>query len=279
VSGSLVSGGAFAEPDQKTRNVGRTTERELNIVISASFCSMTICKGEQEKVVVVESASESDDARVNLDYAIRNRVGYLEITLGDENDHSEGKAGVGFSDFKRGKWKLKITDAIPISLDVELGVGSGRFDLGGLQVKDFNLSTGASDVSLSFDEVNSASVEDINIECGVGSFTASNLGNAKFKRLQFQGGVGSCILDFTGDLDTEVDVDAEVSLGMLTIIVPEDVGARVLYDKNLISHIDLDRDFSSSGEDEYVTDNYESTQARMNIQIRSGLGNITVRRP
>jgi hypothetical protein len=279
VSGSLVSGGAFAEPDQKTRDVGRTTERELNVVISASFCSLTICKGEPEKVVVVESATESDDARVNLDYAIRNRVGYLEVSLGDEDDRSEGKAGVGFSDFKRGNWKLKITDAIPISLDVELGVGSGRFDLGGLQVKDFNLSTGASDVSLSFDEVNSASIEDINIESGVGSFAASNLGNAKFKRLQFQGGVGSCILDFTGDLDAEVDVDAEVSLGMLTLIIPEDVGARVLYDKNLISHIELDRDFSSSGEDEYVTDNYESTQARMNIRISAGLGNITVRRP
>jgi hypothetical protein len=66
---------------------------------------------------------------------------------------------------------------------------------------------------------------------------------------------------------------------MLTIVVPDEVGARVLYEKNLLSHIDLDRDFSASGEDEYVTDNYESARGRMNIRISSGLGNITVRRP
>jgi predicted membrane protein len=46
-----------------------------------------------------------------------------------------------------------------------------------------------------------------------------------------------------------------------------------------MSHIDLDRDFSSSGEDEYVTDNYESARGRMNIRISSSMGNITVRRP
>jgi len=276
---AFVSAGASAEPGQETRDVGRTTERELNVVLSASFCSLSISRGEPEKVVIVESATESDDARVAIDYAIRNRVGYLEITLGDRDDRSGGNAGIGLSNFDRGRWGLKLTDAVPISLDVELGVGSGRFDLGGLQVKDFNLSTGASDVSLSFQEVNAATIEDINIESGLGSFAASHLGNANFKRLRFQGGVGSCTLDFRGELDAEVDVDAEVGLGMLTIIVPDGVGARVLYDKNLMSHIDLDRDFSSSGEDEYVTDNYESARGRMNIRISSTLGNITVRRP
>lgn len=272
----ILSAGASAGLGQETRDIGRTTERELNVVLSASFCSLTISKGEPEKVVIVESATESDDARVDITYALRNRVGYLEITLGDM---SEDRAGIGFSNFDRGRWTLKLTNAVPISLDVELGVGSGRFDLGGLQLKDFNLSTGASDVRLSFEEVNAATIEDINIESGVGSFAASNLGNANFKRLRFQGGVGSCTLDFNGKLETEVDVDAEVSLGMLTIIVPDEVGARILYDKNLMSHIDLDRDFSSSGEDEYMTENYESARGRMNIRISSGMGNISVRRP
>jgi hypothetical protein len=278
-SGAFVSTCTSEEPGQETRDVGRTTERELNVVLSAPFCSLSISRGESEKVVVVESATESDDARVTIDYAIRNRVGYLEITLGDRDDRSGGEAGIGLSSFDRGRWMLKLTDAVPISLDVELGVGSGRFDLGGLRIKDFNLSTGASDVSLSFEEMNAATIEDINIESGVGSFTASGLGNANFKRLRFQGGVGSCTLDFEGELDAEVDVDAEVGLGMLIIIVPDGVGARVLYDKNLMSHIDLDRDFSSSGEDEYVTDNYESARGRMNIRISSSMGNITVRRP
>jgi hypothetical protein len=279
-TGVFVSSRANAQSTEERRDVGRTTERELNVVLSASFCSLTITRGEAEKVVVVESSTESDDARVDIDYAIRNRVGYLAITLGEIDERTGGgNAGLDLSNFDRGKWTLRLTDAVPISLDLELGVGSGRFDLGGLQIKDFNLSTGASDVSLSFDEVNTATIEDINIESGVGSFAASHLGNAKFKRLRYQGGVGSCTLNFEGELDAEVDVDAEVGLGMLTIVVPDEVGARVLYDKSLLSHIDLDRDFSASGEDEYVTENYESAQGRMNIRISSSMGNITVRRP
>lgn len=263
-----------------SREIGRTTEKELKVILSSSFGTVVMSRGESEKMLVAESADpKNGDPRMNIEYSVRNRVGYLEISLGEDAHEGEGKKG-GFriSGIEGGKWILKFSDAVPISFDVQLGVGKGAFDLSGLQVKDFNLSTGASDVNLSFDEPNRSTIDNINIESGVSKFTGRHLGNANFKRFHFQGGVGAYTLDFSGGIKNEVDVDVGVGFGVLTMIVPEEVGARVFYEKSWVSRLDCDSDIRPSSENEFVSENYDSVPGKMNIRIDSGLGSIRVRR-
>ena len=271
---------AWVSVEPSVREIGRTTERELNVVLSSSFGSVLIEKGEQGKVLVAEGGTESDvSSKMNMDYSIRNRVGYLDLVLWEECKEEKGKRGsYSMRDFKSGKWYLKFSDAVPISFDLELGVGKGNFDLTGLQVSDFDLSTGASDVDLSFDQPNKSSMDNMNIESGVSKFTGRNLGNANFKRFHFHGGVGSYTLDFSGDLRHEADVDIEVGLGVLTIIVPSDVGARLSCEESWVSRLDCDRDFVRTSKDQYETDNYATASGKMNIRIDSGLGSIKIKR-
>lgn len=276
----LVAAASFAQTDHPAKEIGRTTEKELSVIISSSFGSVLLSRGEHEKIVMVESANPDRDGHLtNVEYSIRNRIGYLDVTLGEGSPEGEPKKhSFKLSSFDRGKWYLKFSDAIPISFDIQLGVGRGDFNLTGLVVKDFNLSAGASDVTLAFDEANKGSIDNINIETGVSKFDARSLGNANFKRLRFQGGVGAYTLDFGGNLNSEVDVDVEVGLGVLTILVPTKVGAKVFYEKSWVSRVDVDQDFRPSGENEYVSDNYGSVPGKMNIRIDSGLGSIKVRR-
>ena len=265
--------------DATTREIGRTTEKELAVVLTSSFGSVSISKGEPGKIVIAEALTKAnEDPRMGVNYSIRNRVGYMDIVLGEKEDIELKKGTFKFHGFEAGKWFLRFTDGVPISFNVELGVGNGDFDLTGLNVKDFNLSTGASDVSLSFDEPNRSVIENMTIESGVSKFSGRNLGNANFKRFRFKGGLGSYTLDFSGDLTNEVDVDVEVGLGVLTLIVPEEVGARVLFDKNWFSRLDCDRNFHSVAEDRYESDNFSSAEGRMNIRIDSGLGSVKIRR-
>jgi len=276
---SYCFAGAAPQDTPGAKEIGRTTERELNVVLSSSFGTLIISRGESEKIFTVETAHSGADQLTNIEYSIRNRIGYADLTLGDvKKQGNEKKKSFKISDFDKGKWYVRFSDAVPISFDVELGVGRGDFNLSGLQVKDFNLSAGASDVTLSFDEPNKARIENINIESGVSKFDARNLGNANFRHFRFQGGLGAYTLDFSGALSREVDVDIEVGMGMLTIIVPQDVGARVYYEKSWVSRLDCDRDFRSSAENEYTTDNYTSSTGRMNIKIDSGMGSIKIRR-
>lgn len=261
------------------REIGRTTEKELAVVLTSSYGSVSISKGEPGKIVIAEAFTRGkEDSRMSVNYVIRNRVGYMDVILGEKEEGEHEKGSFKIQGFKKGKWFLRFSDGVPISFNVELGVGNGDFDLSGLNVRDFNLSTGASDVSLSFDEPNRSVIENMTIESGVSKFSGRNLGNANFKRFRFQGGLGSYTLDFSGNLTNEVDVDVEVGLGVLTLIVPEQVGARIYFEKNWLSRLDCDRDFHSVSDDRYESDNFNSAVGHMNIRIDSGLGSVKVRR-
>lgn len=266
--------------DVPSKAIGRTTEKELKVVLSSSFGSLSLSKGEPEKILVADAVEkDAGDPKMDIQYDIRNRVGYLDVTLGEtREDHERRKGSFKIGDFKGGKWYLRFSNLVPISFDVELGVGNGDFDLSGLQVKDFTLSTGASDVSLSFDEPNKTDIENLSIESGVSKFTGRNLGNANFKHFRFQGGVGTYTLDFAGSITSEVDADIDVGLGIVTIVIPPDVGAKIFYEKSWISRLDCDRDFHSVSDNEYETENFDRADGRMNIRIDSGLGSIKVRR-
>ncbi len=280
LSASTAESRSDPNNQSQTKEIGRTTEKEIKVNISSAFGTVIIGRGESGKILLAESAPEKGGAGpMEITYAVRNRIGFLDVKLGNENVEKDGKSyAIHLERFDRGKWYLRFSDAVPISFEVDLGVGRGDFNLTGLDVKDFNLSTGASDVSLAFDEPNRGRIENLNIESGVSKFDARNLSNANFRHLHFQGGMGSYTLDFGGVLNNEVDVDVEVGLGLLTILVPEDIGARVRYERSWVSRLDCDRDFQSDGEDSYISDNYHRAAGRMNISIDSGLGSIKVRR-
>jgi hypothetical protein len=279
--GTLVVSTTPGQPSPPTREIGRTTEKELKVVLTSSFGSLVISKGVPEKILIAEAVSKrGDPPRMMVDYSIRNRVGYMDVTLGEEaEEKDDNRTSFTFSSLgEGGKWYMHFSDAIPISFDVKLGLGKGDFDLSGLQVKDFNLSTGASDVTLSFDENNPTTIENMNIESGVSKFVARNLGNANIKRFRFQGGVGSYLLDFSGNIEKEVDVEVEIGLGALTIIIPEEVGVRLMYEETWVSRLDCDADFHSTSDNVYTSDNLGTAPTRMNIRIDSGLGSVKIRR-
>jgi hypothetical protein len=267
---------AGAKAGGQPRSIGRTTEKALSIVLSSSFGTVVISKGEPGTIYTAEPTSENGEPPIHTSYSVRNRVGYLEISLG-EGDDEDNQDGHHWN-LHGGKWDLRFCNAIPVSFDIELGVGTGDLDLSGLQIKDFTLSTGASEVVMRFDEENSSSIEHLSIESGVAKFTGLNLSNANFKDFHFEGGVGTYYLDFGGKLAREVDVDVEVGLGVLTMVVPPEVGAKLSYEKNWISRLDCDKDFENVNKEEYITDNYNRAAGRMNIRIESGLGSVRIRR-
>ena len=75
-----------------------------------------------------------------------------------------------------------------------------------------------------------------------------------------------------------MNVDIEIGLGVITVLVPREYGARVSYDKSWMSKIDCDDDFHETGTNEYVSENYDATSDRLNITLESGLGSIKIRR-
>lgn len=265
------------------KDVELTKEKELKVTINAGYGNIYLSRGKPSQVLHANIDAElKEDLDNYIEYSSRDNVGYLNINTSEwAREESEGdkkKHSFHINGFGSSTWDMHFTDAIPISYDVELGLGKADLDFTGLAIKDLNLSSGASSVHVRFDKPNKAIIEEMNIESGLSKFRAEGLCNANFNNLRFQGGVGSYVLDFSGTLKREVDVDIEVGLGTLTIIIPENIGARIEYEKSLIAHISLADDFSEQEENSYFSENYYNASGKLNMRIQAGLGSVKIKR-
>ena len=276
-----ASGFLFRRADHHQKNLPLAHERELKVTINAGFSDITVAKGAAGEVLRADiEADLKNDLGRYIEYDARDNVGYLTINTSDEirDEGRKGHHSFHLGSFGTNNWDMRFTDAVPISYDVELGMGKADIDLTGLKVKDLNLSAGASSVRLRIDKPNSTVIEDMNLESGLSKFRAEGLCNANFNHLKFEGGVGSYVLDFGGELHKDADVDIEVGLGTLTVVIPENIGAKISYEKSLVAHIDLASDFSEPEENSYVSANYDNAPGRLNMHIEAGLGSVKIRR-
>jgi hypothetical protein len=258
------------------REIDRTKEKTLSAVIDVSFGTIYLQHGDKNKIVVLDYEDDSEDSdRLQVSYDVRGSEGILRIRL-KKSSHVWGDDGS--DDDHRRKLTVRLTDQVPISLDVELGAGRGDIDLSDLQVSDLKISTGASSVDLRCDKLNQITAENVGIESGVSKFTATNLCNTNFRKLKFSGGVGSYRLDFGGDLHHDASAKIEVGLGSVNVSMPKQLAAKLLYDASFFSSFDLDDDFSKTKSGVYETDDYGDSVNRLTIQIESGLGSVKVRR-
>jgi hypothetical protein len=266
------------------KEIKRTDEQEVRVKMESAFGKVEVEKGTPDKIIVFDLRSKGDSENsVNVDYRIKNSIGYLNLDWNkDKNSswswNSDGDDDDHHVDIESGKWYLKFTDAIPLSIDAELGIGGGDFDMSGLSIKSFKISTGASSTTVEFDEPNKTVMDDFVIESGVSKFVGEKLGNANFKTMTFSGGIGTYTLNFDGDIEREVDVHVKIGLGVITIDIPHNVGAKVWYDESWLSNFSIDEDFDEESKGVFVTPNYSDAKGKMNIYVESGLGSVKIRR-
>lgn len=276
----------FASAQTIVRDVNRTDEKEVRLTINSSFGSVNIKKGESEKIVRVRyrAKEKGREPGLDLEYSVRKGIGDLKMEMHPEGSNVEDRNDGGVTinadvNFSTDTWYVELTDAVPLSMDVELGAGKSDFDMSGLIVNDLDITTGASSSRLDFGEKNKGEIKKLSIESGVSKFVANNLNNANFRTMQFDGGVGTYILDFGGSLNRDVDVNINVGLGAMTIIVPKEIGLRVKYEDSWLSNLTLDDDeFIRKRKGIYESQNYANAAGRMDVHVESGLGSVRIKR-
>jgi hypothetical protein len=260
----------------KHREFSRTHEKEVRIILDISFGSITIERGERDKIAVVDyDEEESNKQKLYISYDISDELGILHIKLKESTHFWDGdEDGNGHHNHL----DIKLGDAVPISFEIELGAGRGEINLTDLQVKEFKISTGASSVTMKCGKPNPISADDISIESGVSKFTGMDLGNLNFRNLKFSGGVGSYKLDFNGKFRQSAEVQIEVGLGSINVYVPKSIPARLVYDDNWLSSFSLDDDFEKTRKGVYETGDFQDSSKRLTIKMEAGLGSVRVHR-
>jgi hypothetical protein len=123
-------------------------------------------------------------------------------------------------------WDLYF-NASPVELEIRTGAVKGEFEFGGMALQELKVFTGASTMDLAFSTPNLSPMSQFRYTTGASSASLTGLANANFSLMNFQGGVGSYTLDFSGVFQRDATAEVDAALSNLTINIPPGIPAVV----------------------------------------------------
>ena len=174
-----------------------------------------------------------------------------------------------------GHLQLELSRSVPLDVDLDLGAVEADLDLTGLRLAKFKLESGASDAKLRFDSLNSVPMSELEVSLGAASFRGDRLANANAKEIRVEAGVGNVELDFSGQWTRDIDLRIEVTLGLVTIHVPADVGVRLSLEKMLTS---FEHEGLIQRDGAWVSRNWDSAPHKLRVNAETTFGKLTIDR-
>ncbi|MEQ9400808.1 MAG: hypothetical protein RJQ04_16705 [Longimicrobiales bacterium] len=172
-----------------------------------------------------------------------------------------------------GELELMLGRDVPMDLTMEFGAVRADLDLGGLELTDLRLSTGASESTVDVSEPNPGAIRTARFEVGAADFTARHLGNLNAERIEIDAGVGEITLWFNGDWARDAAVSIDMGLGALDLRFPEGLGVRLRKDSFLTS---LDSEGLVKRGDYYYSLDWERAERKVTIDLDAAFGSVRV---
>jgi len=251
--------------------IERPDEPSIQLILGFAAGELTIAPG--DTVYLVEGT-----ASYNVDQLapqVERNGGQISLSNGELEslDDLEFDLALDFGRNTINRWEL-ILSAEPMSLEISGGAFAGQMDLGGLSLERLDLRHGAADVTVDFSTPNQVAMNELNVNAGAAALTLSNLGNARFEQMQFQGGAGDFSLGFEGQWQNDAQARIEVSFGQLTLIIPEALNVVLEVDQSM-ADVNLPPGFSRQG-NRYTQSGQGPT---LELLIEIGAGNLQIERP
>ncbi len=166
-------------------------------------------------------------------------------------------------------WNLKLSDTVPLDLQIEAGAYEGKIDFSGVHLRSLNIADGASKSEVRFNSPNPERMDKLAYKTGASQVSLYNLANANFSEMDFESGAGNYLLDFGGTLQNDATVNIKSGVSAITIQVPKGMAVKVDHTGELNS-INVEGDWQSSG-DIYRASGSGST---LTIHVEMGVGSL-----
>jgi hypothetical protein len=168
---------------------------------------------------------------------------------------------------------IAISPRAALGLDLSLGAVDADLELGGLRIFDLDLKTGASRATVRFSRPNGMRCRHAAFSAGAAEVSVFGLGNSRCDEIEFEGGMGRVLLDFSGVWSSSAHVEVKMAVGELTLRLPRQVGIRLARTKFLSS-------FEPTGlirrGDSFVSPNYDSAEQRLDLDLTTAMGGVKV---
>jgi hypothetical protein len=172
-----------------------------------------------------------------------------------------------------GRANISIAPSVPTNLRLAFGAGEADLRLGGMALEGVEISTGASETHIRFDQPNRVQARRVRVEAGAAELTVTGLGNARAQRIEFEGGVGETTLDFSGGWTRSAQVDVKVGIGSLTLRLPRGMGVR-LHKESFLSSFET-TGFTRRG-NFWVTPSYDRAAVKIDLSVNAAMGSVDV---
>ncbi|HET7275255.1 MAG TPA: toast rack family protein [Longimicrobiaceae bacterium] len=243
----------------------RWDETQLDVSIEYGAGELTIVAADDPLLYEMEMRYDEDEFTPIAKYDPDAET--LVLGLDDRNNGSTQIHG------DESRAEIALTREIPVDLDLDFGAGEADVDLGGISLRSLDFSTGASETTVRFSEPNAIRAEMLSLEAGAAEFTVVGLGNARAEHIDFQGGVGSTTLDFSGEWAADASANVQMGIGSLVLRFPRDLGIRLEKDSFLTS---FDGDGLVKRGGAYYSTNWDSAEHQLSITVDAAFGSIDV---
>lgn len=267
---SIFIGIVSLSAQSRVQEIVRDDEKELKVKLEYAAGKISLGKISYDKLCRIALKETNNEITPNVRYDKDGTTGYLVVDMNE-------KPSVGVFDIGDQKLEMQFTDKIPVSFKLEMGACEGRFDFTNLRVKDLNLSMGASSADILFNSKNKDRINKLKIEAGVSKLNVVGLSNANFDKMEFEGGVGSYVLDFSGNLSQNSTCRISLGLGKLTIRVPKNLNVRIRTEDSFLASVKIsDEYFVQKPGGRYYSVNFDDAAPFLDLFIETGLGNLKV---
>ncbi len=247
------------------------TNRDFRLRLDVDAGEVRVSRGQSE-----------DELRVHLLYSkkefrhafrFNDRDNFLEIRF--DKDGWFGHKG----DRLAAELEIELPRDATMRIDCKIKAGEVNMQLGGLRLADFALSVTAGEVNIDFDQPNRIEMESLSLNTKIGESKFRQLGNARFREADLNGGIGEMTIDFSGEMLEAAVARVDLDIGETVIVLPREAGTKLAVSKFLfLSQINLPFDMYKEGR-YYYTENYHENDRGFQLRVSSGIGELRVERP
>ena len=258
-----VSGPPDIQMLRETRPIGST--KELDVDLKFDVGQLEISKAQDENLIGLD-----------LQYDRRLYDPSFSFNEGDRASMRfdlNGRGGFNGGHSNENELTLRLSDKVPIDLNLSAGVSESRLEMNGLKMRRVRLRGGVGKTEVTFDKPSGQVMESLDVESGVGELIIHGLGNTQVGRVDFKGGVGHAELDFTGDLGTtNTEARIKVGVGAIRLTVPRDADIEIEAEGSFLSNISAPS-FERNGR---IYTHRGDGGAKIRIRVESGIGGVEV---
>lgn len=205
---------------------GRTVTAAEGIVrveVDAGSLRLEVGEPDQE----IELFADYDQARFRVEESLHQTEGEpwlyrLQV------DGRGGVLGLPWQGGRAPELRLMLPRNRAMALEVSLGAGESRFDLGGLWLTDVEMELGPGDHRLSVLEPLAEPLPRLEMDASWGSIETVSLGNASPGHLDLRTSGGELVVDLGGAWRGNGEVDLRFGFGSCLVVLPDNARTEVL---------------------------------------------------